>query len=201
VDWLKDERRESAILGSAHLLADETFPVRVAIDWAERVLPVFEAWITSASLSDYDEAEYPAKALRAARTWSERPHAKAAKYAEGAADFANLAAEFARGECWSSLPSLAAEACAWAAIAVAQSEARTQGHAVAQASHCAANARDNRSSAVGWLRALFGPWRPGKGGIDPDAEREWQRLRLAAYVLGEVQADEPAAYPRGASRR
>ncbi len=23
---------------------------------------------------------------------------------------------------------------------------------------------------------------------DPDAEREWQRLRLAAYVLGEVEA-------------
>ena len=43
--------------------------------------------------------------------------------------------------------------------------------------HSAANAARASSAAVEFA---------AEAASDPDAEREWQRLRLAAYVLGEV---------------
>ena len=141
VDWANWDARRGAISAARDLL-DETLPARVAADWADRVLPLWEA--------KHPDDDRPRKAIEAARAWAECPcdeHTKAAAAAYAAAYAAACAAYAAHGAAY------AAHAAACAAYA-----ARARATAARDAATAARDAAD--------------------------AEQEWQRLRLAAYVLG-----------------
>jgi hypothetical protein len=67
VDWAGRQPRRDAI-GAARDLLDETLPARVAADWAERVLPVWEA--------EHPDDGKPRKAIEAARASAACPAEK-----------------------------------------------------------------------------------------------------------------------------
>lgn len=173
VDWAIDEEetldalRTEPIRRAGSLLADRTLAVRVAADWAERVLPVFERGRPQDSRSRI--------AIQAARAWVADPLDEE-RYTT-AIDAGNAAFEANNREPYE--PD-------------ADSAARAAGSAGACAHH--PDAPDDIANA------LFNASQASSAAADaalasgqPDAEREWQRLRLAAYVLGEVETDEPAA--------
>jgi hypothetical protein len=116
--------------------------------------------------SEHDDAR-PQRAIVAARTWADCPcetHRAAAESAHEAAF--DAAVDYLDDD--AAEANQQASTASWAAATAAE--------AVDHAADTAAATGNSAISAAG----------------DRRAECEWQRLRLAAYVLGEVEIDEPA---------
>jgi hypothetical protein len=206
VDWYYESH--DAITAAASLLG-ETLPARIAADWAERGLPLWKP------KSPRDNA--PRDAIAAARAWANCPceaHKVAASEAAAAARAGSqiphdptmplqniLGANLVREEVGSAAAAaasvaacadaLAADAalnviklCRLAVEAANRSNAADGAAAAAAAASAAVNAND-LSLATGSTAAL--------SAHDGHADEVVQRLRLAAYVLGEVETDELAA--------
>lgn len=160
VNWEEGTQVRGALRRAA-LLLSESLPVRVAADWVERVLPTWEQHATADMR--------PHEAVAAARAWASCPcdeHRDAAQVAQVAVDAA--AAEVI-ADANDDTPLARA---AWAVATAADGAARAAGGGSAAA---AFEANSVASSAV---KAAYN--------ADPEAERNWQRLCLAAYVLRQV---------------
>jgi hypothetical protein len=168
VKWGGQTTDQLKLLGVAStLLGDKKLPTRLAADWAEGVLPLFER--------QHPRDTRPFEAIAAARAWVACPcklHYRGASGASGRADAAGVkaATKAARG---------AAEAASSAARGAFTGPKGAVLHHSILAAHMAVVAAAGEGGRTRAARA-------GRA-----AEREWQRLRLAAYVLGEVDLDEP----------
>ena len=163
------------------------FLARFSADFAERALPVWE--------SRFPEYAQPREAIAAARAWAECPcedHKADADQCFRAVARAADAADAAWNFTW--LPPTD-ERYVWDPLTLVHARGDPnrvydppiagEFEAAGAARWAAATAYLDRlaDAANAALRAsLDATWAVE----DPDAEREWQRLRLAAYVLGEV---------------
>lgn len=184
IDWGDRDGPEEAIDEAATLLGDHTLSARVAADWAERVLPVFEG--------QYPKDARPRDAIAAARAWIACPcedHRQLAKAsADGPASDAYLDAyEAAVAAEAAGASDAVGAACAVyvtesardAAAAAANAGKGLAAYKAGFAAHAAAQMRGRQTGGRSWRRTR-------EGQLAHDAEHEWQRLRLAAYVLREV---------------
>jgi hypothetical protein len=146
VSFSPGEQRTQSIV-AARVLLGETLPARIAADWAERVLPHWDA--------EHPGDNRSRRALAVTRAWVACP---CGEHRNAALAGAAVIAEAPR--------SAAARAVRWAALAAASSSAKRAVVAACSVADLAVGLCDSARAA----------------------EREWQRLRLAAYVLG----DEPA---------
>jgi hypothetical protein len=214
VDWENSDAPDVAIATARDLLT-KTLPARVAADWAERALRVWEG--------RHPNDPRPRKAIAAARAWAGCPcreHQKAVGAADRAAsDAAWLVPDF------DTTPAADAAACAagaaefydcndgdalvinsasasagYAAEAIAESVHPPHGGALkALAAAVAGVAEAVGANAIAAAKVVEAEVLAAGDAAEIAsaallvAEREWQRLRLAAYVLGEVEPDEPAA--------
>lgn len=167
IDWPAG-LEESLLQASA--LRGSTLPARVAADWAERALPLWENWIADLG-PRHPLTPTPARArclnaaIAAARAWAECPCDEHAARAQAASREARLAAGF--------VENLSSEEAGRAASAAA----------------CAAEAATTNTRAAvlaaweasGWLDV-----QEVLGGRGARSEVEWQRQRLAAHVLDEA---------------
>ena len=160
-DWSLPEWKHGTAAEASRLLSKQLL-VRVAADWAERVLPVWE--------DEYPDEPAPSKAIAAARAWADCPCSKHQYRAK-------FAAEDVEEEAVSAGQDTRASHAAWAAYSAAM---------VAEATPSGPGANPDTWLSGSGSHAL-------EAAENPEAECEWQRLRLAAYVLGEVETDEPAA--------
>jgi hypothetical protein len=159
VEWISIKDQRQAVMEAARRVG-KTLPARVAADWAGRWLPKWEAV--------YPDDPRPRAAISAARAWADCPcedHraqcARAMDAAQAAANQAGIDEMNAAGAEEEAI-SLAGDA------AIVATNAARAGCATTRGTQATA-ARD----------ALFFP-------EDDQEEGEWQRLRLAAYVLGEI---------------
>jgi hypothetical protein len=190
-DWADGDACRDAIRAARDLLG-ETLPARVAADWAERVLSIWEA--------KHPDADRPRKAIDAARAWATCPcdeHRKAAAnaanaaadaaYAARAADAADYAADASYAAADAAAADAASDAAyaARAAYAAAYADASyasvdaDAAYAAADAAYAAAATAD---AAYATANAAYAA-RDAADATTYAAEQEWQRLRLAAYVL------------------
>jgi len=168
VDWADYTARKAAIAETQAIVGRPSV-VRCAADWAERVLPAWER--------DRAGDGRPRVAIAAARAWADCPcegHEAAAKAAADAASDASASAYAADAAYYAS-------ASAYAAAASASAYAYAACAAYAAYAACAAAAAAYASATTAY--AAYAAY----VAADSDSEREWQRLRLAAYVLGEVE--------------
>jgi hypothetical protein len=151
------EAKAKAVLEASQLLG-ETLPARVAADWAESVLPVFESMRPGIN-------KVPREAIAAARAWAECPCEEHRLAAAAAGSEAASAAEAIDDEedADDRKGAYAADAAQGACLA-ANAGTETAALFAAKAARSATRALERS-----------------------DAERKWQSLRLAAYVLGEVE--------------
>jgi hypothetical protein len=194
VDWSKHDSVEGAIRNAVEQTGDETLPARVAVEWAERVSGLW-------GLSVRCSPDVPKGALAATRAWIACPclHCEqgAWNYSESL-EGALLAtgSGFDQGAGFSDYDMSPEEE--------EEEEDKYEegpGADACQAAAAAARAADSEveiSSKGASVCSIYAV-SAAEGAADADAaavreaEREWQRLRLAAYVLGEVDLDEPAA--------
>ena len=168
----KTRRMAGELVSTAHdLLRDRTLPVRVASDWAEHVFHHFEA--------ARPEDDRPRKAIDRARAWvagstADARHGIAVEAAAAASAAADAGFDVHDAPPGAISPNGAAANAAFAAQAVAA--------AAAYADNDAHDAMDAACHAAHLVAEHADPDEP----VAREAEREWQRLRLAAYVLGEV---------------
>jgi hypothetical protein len=154
---LRPSPRQRVIQHAAELCG-VALGVRVAADWAERVLPIVEA--------AHPGDPRPRHAIAAARACAQDPSPETVTAAKVAQDKAFDAAGHHRGDPNRTLR-VSADAAAYAAGAA--SHWLDPDDAAFEVSDCAAWAASNAGAAS----------------ADPDREYEWQRLHLAAGVLGE----------------
>jgi len=189
------------------LLEDSALHARLSADWAERVVHLFEAL--------YPDDHRPQRAIAAARAWgsdpSEANREAARSAAEAAGEIASAAsdaADDARAEAEDAASySLANARYAAAHAAEAASDAAhsvasfVPGVSTSEAQAAAWSTRDvgsNARMAVGYTAESAHLAAESEGGtghaadLAHDAEADWQRLRLAAYVLGEVTCIPPS---------
>jgi hypothetical protein len=165
--WSDRELVRSAIRDSAALLGTDTLPARVAADWAERVLPDFEAAFT------HDAR--PREAIVAARAWAACPclqHELAALDAANAAYAAASETSYAPGWCAGARASAHAAACATTESSNAQVATDAASAATASAVRAAERAADY----------VLGTDAPARKRM-----QVWQGLRLASYLLREIE--------------
>lgn len=189
LDWSDDELRLAAIQQAARL-EGKTLPAQVAADWAERALPVWEKVGTG---------RRPHEAIEAVRAWVAFPceeHRRMAGTAGRAArvDPETLSADLQAPILVAGLNGRAAANAANAAFLAAvsvdaegvkhQDETAREEAFIVYAAEAASRAAAAAVEAVA-LRLVIGAAAPGQH-HDEASEREWQRLRLAAYVLDEV---------------
>ncbi len=171
-----DLRATQEVIRKAQARCGDTFLARFAADCAERAL---DFWVAV-----HPEDSRPREAIAAARAWAEcpcKPHkqlaADAARAARLVAREAAVADRSARqasagGRAISYLGGAAAKAAfAGSAASAAGSTAASFARPIRCVAHVANVVRHARDANA----------------ADLDAEREWQRLRLATYVLGEVE--------------
>jgi hypothetical protein len=187
VDWTDEKPVAAAVEEAATLLGDETLPARLAADWAESLLPMFEEQCPDDT--GPREAIAAARALLACPCDEHRQTASAAAAdARHASDYAyDCAADDARDRTEDRAARMenAYYDAVWAAGA---------------AEHAAEHAADPTAAGPIFLPepSFDGPsfwdfepeWHRDR--LPTYNEPEWQRLRLAAYLLGEVDLDEPA---------
>ena len=123
-------------------------------------------WVSRPAVSSkFGDESAPANAIAAARRWIDCPCEACAHRAEDASE-----------EAWTMASRLpAAQAAPLAAGKAAKAAAESGFGEEAMV--------DNAAEAAGYALMATG---------DSEAELDWQTLRLAAYVLGEVDTDEPA---------
>ncbi len=173
-EWPDPRFTRGWISQAAEVSKIETVPTRLAVEFAERVVSVCEqSKLRGRGRTKLEKAR---RAIEAARDWLECPCEEHGEAAQAAARDATrrprmagqIKAERRRYRAQQGLPPLpprqptAADYCVRAAASAARSVVRGNS-AVGDAAH----------SAVAAV-------------ADPSAEQEWQRLRLVAYVLGEV---------------
>jgi hypothetical protein len=149
----------SAVRRASLLVLEQTLPSRVAADWAERALP---AWETK-----HPEEPAPRHAIAAARSWAECPSETRMRHASAAARAAHDAAS-AVSATFPDVVSRAMHAAHAAAHAAKTSVSALARFAVTNTARSSAHAASSNDATK-------------------LAEEEWQRLRLAAYVLGEIE--------------
>lgn len=191
----------SDIEAALALTGDEVIHARLAADWAERVLPLFEG--------AHPQDERPRQAIAAARAWAADPSDQNREAASAAADAAGEIADAASDEAndatadasdaegYASANALyaAAHAANAAADAAGCMASFSPGVTTSEIQAAAWSTRDvgsNARLAVGYTAEGAHLVIEGEGGTGHaadeahDAEGGWQRLRLAGYVLGEV---------------
>ena len=136
---------------------DKPTCVLLAADFAERVLPIFEA--------KYPADDRPCKAIEAARAWAENPTAGAAANA-----YAAYAAAYAAG---AAANAYAAYAAVYAANAAANA-AYAAAYAANAAAYANAYAADAADAGVNAANAAYAA---------ANAEREWQGGRILEVLL------------------
>lgn len=157
-DWAGEHHREAAVEAACDLLGD-TLPARVAADWAERALPVWEAHFPG-DMTARD-------AIAAARAWAICPcerHRQTVGAAATAADDA-----WGGGGVGSTAAAYALSAAGDAADAAVYAAASNSPRAL-------------KAAVEGAGAAVAAVGTPAHA-----TEREWQRRRLLAYVLGAVR--------------
>jgi hypothetical protein len=163
-------------ISAAVRLQGDTLPARLAADWGEHVLSVVQG-------QQSKDVGPSADAIAAARAWANCPceeHRRAAgetarAVAEGIASDETLAV---------------ARVARWAASAASQQASEMwcdRGEVGSSIEY--SSAVEMAIGDVLWCSFAAAFALGAKG--DRVAELEWQRLRLAAYVLGEVDSDEP----------
>jgi len=175
VDWGVWQHRRDAIAAAAVLLGP-TLPAAVAADWAGRVLPAWEA--------AHPGDERPRLAIEAARAWVACPCDEHRAAACAARDAAAAARDAAAAAAAASDAAAAAAAASHAAAAAAASHAA---YYAASAAYDAAAAAYAASAA--YCAASYAAYAANTATADAasdaasSAEREWQRRRLAAYLI------------------
>lgn len=197
VVWSDSGEREQ-VIGQVASLLGETIPARVAADWAEHVLPLWEI--------EYPDDLRPHQAIAATRAWAACPCEEHGRAAADAATAARAAPEprtrsgsvdptdddfsvSARAAMAAALTAATHDALAAESMEaeIAYEEALSGGATIddAKALACALAFADTAAHvaevAMTAARIAHPP-----GPDAADAEGEWQRLRLAAYVLGQV---------------
>ena len=166
MDWGTHHQRLEAI-AAATRLKDKTLSVSVAADWAERALPSWEA--------EHPPNGAPRRAIAAARAWVACPCEAHGLLADDAIDTAGPVYDAAGLR-----TTLKGAACAAYAAADAAA-AKTTDAAVFAAASASTAALPRRPQP----RLVVSAAESARS-LTLDAEREWQRLRLAVYVLGEL---------------
>lgn len=180
VEPLVWEEQAGAAVESARKLVDKALQARVTADWAERVLPRWEG--------QHPTDARPRVAIAAARAWAACPCAEH----EAAAEVASAAAEAAAYESRQAAPG-APSALERLARAIMGPPQRPQDLEERDPARLACKAADSAASeAYAGCGAASGASNAAAAAEDPDAERVWQALRLAAYLLDEV---EPGPLP------
>ena len=143
--WLKCERSDWMLWFYKRCDPDKKICVQMAVEFAERVLPIFEA--------KYPQDQRPRKAIDAVKEWLINPTAAAATYAAYAAHAANAAAYAAAADAahaahaatYAAYAAHAANAAAYAADADADAHAATY---AAYAAHAAAAERKAQADII-----------------------------------------------------
>ena len=161
VDWDDSGARKTAI-SDATSLVGETLPARVAADFAERLLSKWE--------EQNPRDTRPRDAIAAARAWAECPCDAHRAEAHVAATAAKAASETPHD------PRI---------LIVSFSMADFLRISVASAAGSAAFAAGRATPVADAEHAASSIHHIAEG---QEAEQEWQRLRLAGYALGEIEA-------------
>ncbi|MBL4848937.1 MAG: hypothetical protein JKY65_25725 [Planctomycetes bacterium] len=184
-DWSNEEQATHDINHATDLLG-ETLPARVAADWAECALPALKEWSPDDPVWEgWSPSQEPQEAIAATRAWADSPCVDFATLAEAAADSAELAADAAHSfDGVRLVRPMRAVTAANATWCVAYGNAA---YAAWSAGYCTVEQSRADTVEAAWSCATWAALTAD----DPDAECDWQRLRLAAYVLGEVEAKQP----------
>lgn len=190
IDWADLRARQQAIEAAAAWVGED-LAARVAADWAERSLATWEA--------RHPGDQRPREAVIAARAWAHSPspaRLEAAAQRGFAADEAAMDGMSAAWDAGQRAPPLGPDASyedkvAGAAADPAQSEAVAAAFAAHAARWSAATdaQRWAETSSAAFCAATAAA-AAATNAEDPAAERRWQRLRLARYLLLDAAATQ-----------
>jgi hypothetical protein len=211
VDWREQERCVEAIAFAMNLLGD-SIGLRVGVDWAQRAIRTWPP-------IDPDDTS-PQDALAAVRAWLHRPCKERVLAVERTMEPITMrclhALQKARDDAFRAADAVARgtgeyDSDAYDAVwDPANAVAEFRAHAGSAVEHVATFCWELTHVPSGVAYADHGNFGPDMdmpalpyslayaadeaalASKDLEAEQEWQRLRLAAYVLGEVDLDEPA---------
>jgi hypothetical protein len=163
VGWTS-RRDVTSVIAEATTLLGLTLPARLSADYAEHVLPAFG--------SVFPGDERPRKAIEVAREWANKPKLL---FLSSREESHGPAREAARGAERAAGPNARRNNAAWNAA-----------HAAGKAAEAAYSAAERGDSLDAAARAGEAAGRSRRAAPVWVTEAEWQRIRLVAYLLGEV---------------